>query len=78
MKKAKEILELMGGDPFGDIDLELRLMKQPGVEDVCICPNCSDGLGASITIPKQSGIPCTETKCPQCGRPMACRYEGQV
>jgi len=31
---------------------------------VCVCPKCRK------KVPKQKRIPCTETKCPQCGSMM--------
>jgi len=30
----------------------------------CICPGCS------ATVPHQAGIPCRETRCPSCNKPM--------
>jgi len=66
MKKAKDILELLNALP-----------QSPG-DEVCICPFCSDGLGQPTTEHKPLGTPCNEVMCPQCGRPMTCRYEGQI
>ena len=34
----------------------------------CLCPNCG------MIIPHQPGLPCFQTKCPECNSPMARQF----
>jgi len=39
-----------------------------GLPANCICPKCG------LVMPHQRGIPCFQTKCPQCSSPMARQF----
>ncbi len=38
--------------------------QRPDMIGECYCPGCN------ISIPHRAGIPCSQTKCPNCGNPM--------
>jgi hypothetical protein len=45
-----------------------RGFESGGPPTSCICPECG------MVLPHQPGIPCFQTKCPQCDSPMTRRF----
>ncbi len=45
-----------------------RGSERSGPPGNCICPECG------VVLPHQLGMPCFQTKCPQCASPMTRRF----